>query len=176
MPGLDHFDWSKVMNKLDLAEYIALFQDALEDRYNDRFEVGFGEIKDRYKDVRLGHRLLTVDDVIAIFDKSLPFVCDWTKPDRSEIAERMAVQGAPEVIRDLKGRYDLELIRRILYCFKELSLTSLVLQHVYPEKYSMCSHHIASLLYIVGHRKAGTVPEYYLEYCRELDKWGCTLN
>lgn len=36
----------------------------------------------------------------------------------------------------------------------------------------MCSHHIASLLYITGHQEAGTVPEYYLQYCREIEWWG----
>jgi hypothetical protein len=51
-----------------------------------------------------------------------------------------------------------------------------VLHHVYPEKYSMCSHHIASLLYITGRDKAGTVPGYYLEYCRELELWGARFN
>lgn len=40
----------------------------------------------------------------------------------------------------------------------------------------MCSHHIASLLYIVGRRKAGTVPEFYLEYCRELERWGALFK
>ena len=164
------------MNKLDLAEYFASFPDALEERYSDRFKMGFEHIKNRYKDVRSGHRALAVDDVMAIFDKSLPFVCDWTKPERSELEERMAAQGAAQLIRELGGRHDLDLMRRILYCFKELSLTSLVLQHVYPDKFSMCSHHIASLLYIVGHQKAGTVPAYYLEYCRELEKWGARFK
>jgi hypothetical protein len=33
----------------------------------------------------------------------------------------------------------------------------------------MCSHHLASLLYIVN---ASTVPKFYLEYCEELKLWG----
>jgi hypothetical protein len=159
------------MNKLNLAEYLDLFPDSLQEKYKSKFEAGFSAIDGRFRDVRSGRRLLTVDDVMAIFEDSLPFVCDWTKPDRGQLEERMA-KGAPQLIRDLQGRHDLDLIRRILECFGELSLTSLVLQHVYPENFCMCSHHIASLLYIVGHRLAGTVPEYYREYCRELEKWG----
>ena len=157
-------------DELNLAEYFELFPEALEEKYNNRFAAGFAAIEDRFKEVRSG-RLLTAGDVMAIFDDSLPFVRDWTKPDRRQLEERMA-KGASQLIGDLNGRHDLDLITRILRCFRELSLTSLVLQHVYPEKFSMCSHHIASLLYIVGHRSAGTVPEYYLEFCQELEKWG----
>jgi len=157
-------------DELNLAEYFELFPEALEEKYNNRFAAGFAAIEDRFKEVRSG-RLLTAGDVMAIFDDSLPFVRDWTKPDRRQLDERMA-KGASQLIGDLNGRHDLDLITRILRCFRELSLTSLVLQHVYPEKFSMCSHHIASLLYIVGHRSAGTVPEYYLEFCQELEKWG----
>lgn len=163
--------WSwRPHDELNLAEYFDLFPEALEERYNSRFEVGFDAIENRFKEVRSG-RLLTADDVMAIFDDSLPFVRDWTKPDRRQLEERMG-NGASQLIRDLNGRHDLDLITRILRCFRELSLTSLVLQHVYPENFCMCSHHIASLLYIVGHRSAGTVPGYYREFCQELEKWG----
>jgi hypothetical protein len=117
-----------------------------------------------------------VNDVLAIFDSSLPYICDWTKPDLSDLTERMNKYDASGTIRDLNGRHDLNLIKPILYCFRKLSLAALVLHHVYPKKYSMCSHHIASLLYITGRHKAGTVPEYYLEYCRELELWGARFN
>jgi hypothetical protein len=169
----------KVMDKLDLAEYYDLFNVALSERYKNTFEAGFGAIEDLYRDVRKGlpkSRALTVDDVMAIFSTSLPYVQDWTKPDAAELEERMDKYDASKLIRDLNARHDLALIKPIIYCFRELSLTALVLHHVYPEKYSMCSHHIASLLYITGRHKAGSVPEYYLEYCRELEAWGARFG
>ena len=66
-----------------------------------------------------------------------------------------------------RQRDNLELIGKIIYCFRELSLTSLVLHHVYPKHFAMCSHHLASLLYIT----APTVPQYYVKYCKELREW-----
>ncbi len=163
------------VNSLDLRAYLELFPAALEERYEDTFSTGFKAIDQRYAEVRAG-RPLTVDDVIAIFERSLPFVRDWTKPDRAELERKMAGDTASDLIRNLNARYDLALMKKILDCFRELSLTSLVLHHVYPQKFSMCSHHIASLLYITGRRKAGTVPEFYLEYCRELEKWGAQFD
>ena len=163
------------MEKLDLAEYYDLFNDALRERYGDTFEEGFKAVEHRFEAVRRGLPL-TVDDVMAIFHSSLPFVRDWTKPDRKDLEDRMVAQDASILIHDLNARYDHNLIRQIVHCFRELSLTALVLHHVYPEKYSMCSHHIASLLYITGHHKAGTVPEYYLEYCQELQRWGARFS
>ena len=169
----------KIMVTLDLAEYYDLFNVALSERYKNTFTVGFSAIEDRFQEVRKGlskGRALTVDDVMAIFDSSLPYICDWTKPDEDDLKDRMKRYDASRAIRDLNGRYDLNLIKPIIHCFRELSLAALVLHHVYPEKYSMCSHHIASLLYITGRQKAGTVPEYYLEYCRELELWGTRFN
>jgi len=157
--------------KLNLVDYFEVFPDALQEKYGSRFERGFADIDNRFREVSSGSRLLTADDVMAIFDDSLPFAQDWTMPDRQQLQERMA-EGIAQLIRDLKGRRDLDLITRILERFGELSITSLVLQHAYPKTFSMCSHHIASLLYIVGHRSAGTVPRYYREYCRELETWG----
>jgi hypothetical protein len=160
------------MSALDLREYYARFPDALKGRYNgNTFDAGFVAIRRRYDRVRAGDPL-TADDVMMIFDRALPFVSDWTKPDKEFLERRMADKDAASLIRDLGGRYDPKLIEQILDCFLELSLASLVLHQVYPEKFSMCSHHIASLLYITGRLKAGTRAEYYLEYCQELKKWG----
>jgi hypothetical protein len=160
------------MSMLDLREYYQRFPGALKGRYDgNTFDAGFASIRGRYDRVRAGDPL-TADDVMAIFEPTLPFVCDWTKPDKADLEKRMADKDAARLIRDLGGRYDLNLIEQILGCFLELSLASLVLHHVYPGKFSMCSHHIASLLYIAGRRKAGTRAEYYLEYCQELKKWG----
>ena len=76
------------------------------------------------------------------------------------------------LIRDiLKSGYDKKILSSLIHCFRELTLTALVLQHVYPEKYCMCSHHIASLLYITGHQEAGTVPEYFVGQARI--GWAC---
>lgn len=168
------------MDSLDLACYYNdLFNVALRERYKDTFEAGFSAIEDRFQMVRQGlprGLSLTVDDVMAIFHRSLPYVQDWTMPDRADLEDRMNRWDASKLIRDLNGRYDLNLIKPVIHCFRELTLTALVLHHVYPEKYSMCSHHIASLLYITGRHKASTVPEYYLEYCRELEAWGARFN
>ena len=156
------------MSGFDLGKYWDLFPDALQERYGERFQAGFDRIEDRYQAVRSGDRSLTVDDVIAIFDPDLPFVLDWTKPDRKDLADRMESQRAARLIADLRGRSDdLPLLGKIIYCFRELSLTALVLQHVYPNRFAMCSHHLASQLYIT----APTVPEFYLRYCKELREW-----
>jgi hypothetical protein len=61
------------------------------------------------------------------------------------------------------------LITQIRTGFGDLDLTSLVLHHVYPKRFAMCSHHLASLLYIIN---ISTVPEFYLRYCEELVEWG----
>jgi hypothetical protein len=52
--------------------------------------------------------------------------------------------------------------------FRELSLTALVLQHVYPTHFAMCSHFLASQLCITG---AENLPEFYRKYCMELLAW-----
>jgi hypothetical protein len=78
-----------------------------------------------------------------------------------------------DAVYRLRDRNDddgiLELIGQIRYCLGDLSLTALVLHHVYPARFAMCSHHLASLLYIVN---APTVPRFYFEYCQELRLWG----
>ena len=80
------------MDKLDLAEYYDLFNGALGERYKNTFVAGFSAIEDRFQEVRKGlmkGRALTVDDVMAIFDSSLPYICDWTKPDEDDLKGRM---------------------------------------------------------------------------------------
>lgn len=164
----------KARPKLDLSYYWDRFDDALIGRYEgETFKAGFATIKEIYKDVRVGKRRLTVSDVMAIFDDDLPFVLDWTKPDPQRLEERMKEHGAADAVYRLRDRSDdggvLELISQIRHGFGDLSLTALVLHHVYPGRFAMCSHHLASLLYIVN---ASTVPKFYLEYCEELKLWG----
>jgi hypothetical protein len=55
-------------------------------------------------------------------------------------------------------------VRETLTCFRELGLTALVLHHIDPARFAMCSHHLASLLFVSGR----TVPEFYVDYCKEL--------
>lgn len=155
---------------LDLSYYWDRFDEALKGRYDGQtFKTGFAEINDRYKDVTSGHRHLTIDDVMAIFSDDLPFVQDWTMPDRGELARRMDTNCVADSVFLLRDRdYDLDLIGKIRYGFRELSLTALVLHHVYPKRFAMCSHHLASLLYITN---APTVPKFYLEYSQELKLW-----
>ena len=120
---------------------------------------------------------LTVNHVIAIFEEDLPFVEDWTKPDRKCLSERMEAKGAAKLIMELgriqppftenERKHYVDVLGKTIYCFRELTLTALVLQHVYPERFAMCSHHLASQLYIT----APTVPEFYARYCEELKDW-----
>ena len=153
------------MSEFDLGEYWHLFPRSLKTRYGSDFEAGFVKAKCRFDRVRETGDL-TVDDVMAIFSDDLPFVHDWTMPDRTNLKSRM--KGVPELIRSLgECGYDLELIREIWKALRELSLTSLVLHHVYPDRFAMCSHHLASLLGVT----ASTVPEYYAKYCEELSEW-----
>jgi hypothetical protein len=164
----------KTKPRLDLSSYLDRFEDALRERYNGQtFRSGFAAIKEVYEDVRAGHRRLSVEDVMAIFDDELPFVQDWTKPDLHRLQERMKEHRVADAIYRLRDRNDtrvvLELISQIRKGFGDLSLTALVLHHVYPARFAMCSHHLASLLYIVN---ASTVPKFYLEYCEELKLWG----
>jgi len=78
------------MNRMDLHYYRGLFCDALRARYDgETFDEGFREIKDLYKPVGSGERLLRVEDVMAIFRPTLPFCQDWTKPDAADLALRM---------------------------------------------------------------------------------------
>jgi hypothetical protein len=156
------------MGKFDLGKYWDLFPEALQKRYGSRFEAGFERIREQYKAVRSGERHLTAEDVISIFDSDLPFAQDWTKPDHKDLAARMESKSAAKLIADLRDRdYDLNLLGETIYCFRELSLAALVLQHVYPKRFAMCSHHLASQLCIT----APTVPEFYLKYCKELKAW-----
>jgi len=46
-------------------------------------------------------------------------------------------------------------------------VTALILQHVYPSHFAMCSHFLASQLHIRGDDS----PEFYLKYCIELKAW-----
>ena len=165
------------MNKLDLADYYKRFPAALKKKYEDTFDAGFKNIRDLYKrEVMSDGGELTVDHVMAIFDGALPFVRDWTKPDRKDLAANMEKGKVATLIKRLPAAgQDLQWLTEIWCCFRELSLTALVLHHVYPKRFAMCSHHLASVLYIAG-RKTSTVPEYYLEYCRELARWGKRFN
>ena len=164
--------------KLDLAgEYYDRFDEALASRYDGKtFKDGFAEIEKRFAKLRRGDsRRLQVEDVLEIFSHDLPYFEDWTKPDRKEL--EIAMQGrdgttVPELIYQLKStgeKQEVELITQIRHGFRELSLMALVLHHVFPRRYAMCSHHLASLLYIAN---AETVPKFYVEYCRELKLWG----
>ena len=173
------------MSEFDLGKYWGAFDKALHERYNNArdFPDGFKRIKDEFNAVGSGDRLLTVADVMSIFKNDLPFVEDWTKPDEKNIAERMQskgdFKGAGQLIKDMgdkwktaadedsAGRYDLNLLSKLIDCFRELSLTALVLQHVYPERFAMCNYNLASLLYI----SAPTVPKFYIKYCEELKLW-----
>src|SRR5450759_3251678 len=95
------------MGEFDLGRYWNLFPEALQKRYGSRFEAGFERIEELYKAVRSGARPLTVEDVISIFDSDLPFVHDWTKPDRDDLAAIMETRRAAKLIADLRDRnYD----------------------------------------------------------------------
>jgi hypothetical protein len=100
------------LSGLDLAKYFGLFDDALEERYKDKFRPGRARIEALYLEVRSG-RDITIDDVLAIFENDLPYPQDWTRPERNDLA--------------------------------------------------MCSHHLASLLFVT----APTLPEFYVDYCKE---------
>lgn len=153
---------------MDLGDYRKRFRDALRARYGETFDEGFNDIRARYMEVKTGKRDLDVNDVMAIFETKLPYYHDWTKPDSEDLARRMEKEKLASQIRSLSGTgYKLELIRGIWRCLRELSLTALVLHHVYPERFAMCSHHLASLLYI----SAPKVPEFYIKYCEELKAW-----
>lgn len=155
-----------------LPDYLELFGQALHEKYDDTFTEGFAQIEKRYKKVRTGSDL-SVEDVIAIFEKNLPFVRDWTKPDAAELGERMQEHKVARSIRRLCDRRgkpvgdDRQLITEVLGCFRELGLTALVLHHVDPDRFAMCSYNLASLLRIT----APTVPEFYIDYCTELKEW-----
>jgi hypothetical protein len=89
-------------------------------------------------------------------------------PDRDNLAARMESKNAAKLVADLRDRNDnLDLLGEVIYCFRELSLAAFVLQHVYPKRFAMCSHHLASQLWIT----ATTVPEFYFKYCNELKEW-----
>ena len=157
------------MSRMDLGYYRKRFVDALKARYDgETFDDGFRNIEDLYKEVRAGDRLLVAEDVMAIFERSLPFWQDWTKPDGSDLDSRMKEANVGDRIKSLGGGgYPPKLITEIWRCFRELSLTALVLHHVYPDRFAICSHHLASLLYI----SAPTVLEFYIKYCEELKLW-----
>jgi hypothetical protein len=168
------------MNKFDLDDYWERFPGVLKDRYGKDFEVDrtsevvFTSIEKTFAEVRSG-RGLTIDDVMAIFGADLPFFNDWTTPDPRILDKRMTDKdvNVADAIKDLRGDYyNLELITKIWRGFRELSLTSLVLHHVYPTHFAMCSHHLASLLYVT----APKVPEYYIKYCTELREWSKTAS
>lgn len=96
------------MSGFDLVEYWSLFGNALEERYQrrDRFKDGFARIEALYQEVRPGRRCrdLTVDDVLEIFRDDLPYVEDWSKPDRDDLARRMAEHHVAELIRRSRTR------------------------------------------------------------------------
>lgn len=154
----------------DLADYRKRFPDVLQDRYQSTFAEGFRGIRSHFLPIQKGERDLTVDDVLAIFDTSLPHVRHWTMPDSYDLAKRMRRHKVAAQIRRLQAPgcdYDEDAVLRIWICFRELGLTSLVLQHIYPDRFAMCSHHLASLLCI----GSPTVPEFYIRYCKELGAW-----
>jgi hypothetical protein len=156
--------------QFDLGFYFNAVESVVESKYGEKFLEGRAAIEQRFKEIRSGARRLGVDDVMSIFDPSLPFARDWTTPDRKTLAEKMGRSNSEigTVIHQMKaGPYEPRSMAKVLACFRELSLTSLVLHHVYPERFAICSHHIGSLLHITG----PTVADYYLAYCEELKEW-----
>src|ERR1039458_8103530 len=154
------------------AYYPSLFLDALRSRYNNRdFTEGFARIKAHYIEIQNG-RPLEITDVMELFKEDLPFHDAWTKPDPEDLGKRMhkgtVAKGLQKGIQVLaRNPDDLDAIESIWRCFRELGLTSLVLHHIYPRQFAMCSHHLASRLHI----SEETVPRYYREYCNELRAW-----
>jgi hypothetical protein len=149
-----------------------MFGQALEERYHrkDQFKDGMTRITCHYRQLQPGphQRDLTVDDVLELFKGDLPYSDDWSKPDREDLEQRMERSRVADLIRRLPGDgYDEKLIGRIRYCFRDLGLAALILHHVHPDRYAMCSHHLASLLFVSG----GTVSEFYANYCDELLQW-----
>lgn len=63
--------------------------------------------------------------------------------------------------------YDSRLLKQLIDSLRELSLVALILHHVYPARYAIVSHHLASTLHVSGQTVAG----FYIAYCRELGKW-----
>lgn len=162
------------VGRFDLSQYWKRFPAVLRTTYKRSFavdltsQVVFADIPKVFEDVRSGRARISVDDVMAIFGETLPFAYDWTKPDRAGLEIRMTEKKVADSILDLRDDfYSRDLITNIWHCFRELSLTSLVLHHVYPAYFAVCSHHLASLLYIT----APTVPQYYIQYCTELREW-----
>ena len=157
------------MTTFNLASYLLRFPEALSDRYKDEFAQGRKSIEERFKPIRSG-QLLKPEDVLAIFDPSLPYVRDWTKPDYEQLTARMNCSNANVaiLIKQLPGRNDVRsLMKQILDCLRDLSLVALILHHVYPDRFAIVSHHLASLLHVSG----DTVSDYYVEYCDELRVW-----
>jgi hypothetical protein len=160
------------MSKLDLCGYRQMFGHALEERYHrkDQFKDGMTRIKSHYSQLQPGpqQRDLTVDDVLELSNDDLPYSDDWSKPDRDDLKQRMEKERVADLIRRLpRDGYDEKLIGGIRYCFRDLGLAALILHHVRPDRYAMCSHHLASLLFVSGR----TVPEFYAKYCDELFQW-----
>lgn len=155
-----------------LPDYLSLFDKALDEKYGDTFRPGFAGIEKRYREIRGGDDL-TIDDVMSIFDTTLPFVKDWTRPDAAELGSRMQEKKVARSIQLLinnrgKPVEDIrQLITDVLSCFRELGLTALVLHHVDPDRFAMCSYNLASILRIT----APTVPHFYVDYCSELREW-----
>jgi hypothetical protein len=155
-----------------LPDYLDLFDEALIEKYEDTFRPGFAAIEKRYSEIRAGDDL-TIDDVLSIFDTTLPFVRDWTRPDAAELGLRMEEKKVASSIRVLlnhRGKPvgdSRQVITDILTCFRELGLTALVLHHVDPDRFAMCSYNLASILRI----SAPTVPHFYIDYCTELREW-----
>lgn len=157
------------MSHFDLGNYWNFFPAALKERYGTDFGEGFKRIGLQFRAISAGRRDLSIEDVLTIFDEDLPYVKDWTKPDREDLEQRMNTHGAGKLIGALRdARNDILLVRKIIYCFRDLSLAALILHHVYPDRFALCSHHLASQLYIA----APTVPEFYIKYCEELKVWG----
>jgi hypothetical protein len=154
----------------DLDYYLRRFPHVIHKRYGRHFNEGFQEIENRFVDVRLGSRLLDVNDVMALFSADLPYVEDWTKPDLHELERKMRRSNpdVPHLIKNLGSTpSDRPVLKAVIDSLRELSLVALILHHVYPHRYAIVSHHLASTLHITGQ----TVPDFYLSYCEELAEW-----
>lgn len=174
-PTLVHSDaMGQSAGKLDLNQYFDHFKQSLADRYRGSvFTGGFTALEARFKEIR-GGRLLTVDDILALFDADLPYIQDWTKPDRADLGNRLKEFHVPDLLKRLQGAgYDKRLIAEIRYALREISLMGLVLHHLYPDRFAICSHHIGSLLYIAN---TPSVSKYYMAYCQELREWARALS
>jgi hypothetical protein len=147
----------------DLKTYLDRFPEVCKKKFGRTYS--FQSLEKKFEQLRSGKRWLVAKDVLNIFDPAqTAFARYWPKPIEKELDQ--ALKTAHLMVGPLPAD-PRDLVQRALQVFQNISLVSLVLRFVHPDRFGIFSTPIMNLLQVYRPRTI----DVYLAYCDELRVW-----